>query len=172
GPWRVARKGGLMRAWTAAPSDPAPMAGVATTLPASGSDTAMTRFEQTENSRRFFASKARPEGPSHGLNEYFLTTAALTASISTISLVSSMFTYPLPFPSATENSGLPGSGIVPATLPDLASIAVALFDRPLNANTRPETASYRMESGFSPVAAVPTGLSVLRSKIVTLFPRP
>ena len=40
----------------AAPSDPAPIAGVAITFPASGSDTAITRFEQTENNRRSFAS--------------------------------------------------------------------------------------------------------------------
>src|SRR5262249_15101725 len=49
----------------AAPSEPAPIAGVATTLPASGSEIAITRFEQTENRRRLFASMARPDGPSH-----------------------------------------------------------------------------------------------------------
>src|SRR5439155_6947932 len=125
----------------AAPSQLAPIAGVATTLPASGSETAINRFEQTENSRRLFASNARPDGPSHGLNEYFFVTVAFAASISTISLVSSMFTYTLPLPSAIENSGLPGSGIVAATSPVFASIAVAFFDRPLKANAREETAS-------------------------------
>ena len=68
------------------------MAGVATTLPASGSETAITRFPQTENSRRFFASNARPDGPSQPVSAYFFVTVALAASISTISLVSSMLT--------------------------------------------------------------------------------
>jgi hypothetical protein len=44
-------------------------------------------------------------------------------------------------PSATENSGFPGSGIVAATVPAFASIAVALFERPLNAKTRPDAGS-------------------------------
>ena len=111
----------------------------------------MIRLLQTENSFRFFVSMASPDGPSHGASEYFFVTAALAASISTISLVSSMFTYTLPLPSATGNSGLPGSAIVATTMPVLASMAVEFFERPLKVNTRPETGSYRMPSGFSPV---------------------
>src|SRR5215813_6773818 len=98
----------------AAPSDPAPIAGVATTLPASGSEIAITRFEQTDISLRLFVSIAIPDGPSHGLSEYFLLTVAFPASISTISLVSSMFVYFFHLPATTENSGLPGNGIVAA----------------------------------------------------------
>ena len=115
---------------------------------------------------------ASPDGPSHGLSEYFFVTVAFAASISTISLASSMFTYTRPLPSATENSGLPGSGMVATTLLVFASIAVALLERPLKANTRPEAASYRMESGFSPVGTVPVVFNVFKSKIVTVLPRP
>src|SRR5689334_16937657 len=86
------------------PSDPAPIAGVASTLPESGSDTTITRFEQTENSRRPLGSIARPEGSSQPVSAYFLTTDALAVSMSTISFVSSMLTNTCPLPSATENS--------------------------------------------------------------------
>src|SRR5262249_55491019 len=134
------------------PSDPAPIAGDATTLPASGSEIAITRLPQTEKRRRFFTSIASPEGPSHGFSEYRLVTAAFAASISTISLVSSTFTYTCPLSSATENSGLPPIGIVPTTMPVLASIAVELLPRPLNVKTRPVFGSKRIESGLSPVA--------------------
>src|SRR5258706_10944129 len=109
------------------------MAGVATTLPVSGSDIAIIRFEQTENNRRVLVSIAKPDGPSQGLREYFFVTVALAASISTISLVSSILTYTLPLPSATENSGAPGSSMVAATVPVFASITVALLPRLLNA---------------------------------------
>ena len=34
-----------------------------------GQEIAMTRLPQTENSRRFLTSMARPDGPSHGFNE-------------------------------------------------------------------------------------------------------
>ena len=50
------------------------------------------RLPQTENSRRFFASIASPDGPSQPVSEYFFVTVAFAASISTISSVSSMFT--------------------------------------------------------------------------------
>ena len=53
----------------ATPSDPAPIAGEARTLPESGSEIAITRLLQTENNRRFLTSIASPEGPSHGFNE-------------------------------------------------------------------------------------------------------
>ena len=61
------------------------------TLPASGSETTIMRFEQTENSRRSFSSNASPDGSMHGASEYFLVIVAFAASISTISLVDSMF---------------------------------------------------------------------------------
>jgi hypothetical protein len=73
-------------------------------------------------------------------------------SITAISLVFSIFTKTAPFPSATGNSGLPPRAIVPATVPVLASIAVALFDRPLKVKTFPETGSKAIPSGSFPVA--------------------
>ena len=66
------------------------MAGVATTFPASGSDTAINRFEHTEKRRRLLVSIASPEGSWQGLSEYFFVIVAFAASTSTISLVSSM----------------------------------------------------------------------------------
>ena len=62
--------------------------------------------------------------------------------------------------------------MVATTMLDFASITDALRDRPLNANTRFEVASYVMSSGFISVATVATAFSVFRSKMVTLFPRP
>src|SRR5207244_11120347 len=104
--------------------------------PASGAQSAVARVAQTDIGRRLFASKAIPDGSLHGLSEYFFVTAAFAASISTISLVSSMLVKIFPVPSATENSGLPGSAIVAAALLPLASMTVAFFERPLNTNTR------------------------------------
>ena len=52
---------------------------------------AISRFPQTEKSRRFCTSIAMPDGPSHGLMEYRLVMAAFAASISMTSFVSSTF---------------------------------------------------------------------------------
>jgi len=105
------------------------------------SDRFINLLPQTEKSRRFLVSIARPDGPSQGLREYRFATESFAASIATTSFLSSMFTNTMPFPSATENSGFPPRAIVPATLPVLASMAVELLERPLKVKTRPETPS-------------------------------
>src|SRR5215831_3980206 len=65
----------------ATPSDWAPIAGDARTLPASGSETAITRLLQTEKRRRFLTSIAIPEGSSQGFKEYRFVIMAFAASI-------------------------------------------------------------------------------------------
>ncbi len=65
----------------------------------------------------------------------------MRASNATTALLSSRFTYILPLPSATANSGRPPSASMPTTRPVFASIALVLSLPPLNVNTRPETGS-------------------------------
>ncbi len=58
------------------------------------------------------------------------------ASRTAISPLSSTFTKMRPAPSVTPNSSFPPIGIVPATVPSLASITVTSPLRPLKAKTR------------------------------------
>src|SRR5579859_2517510 len=156
----------------AAASAPSPVLGVAITFPESASTTAIISLSQTAKSRRVFVSIASPDGSLHGASGQRCSTVIFCASICSSSLVSSTFTYTLPFPSAAANSGLPPTANVLKTFPSAASITVASLLRPLNANTRLVTRSYKIASGFVPAGTVLIVFSVFRSKMVTELARP
>ena len=61
---------------------------------------------------------------------------------------------------------------VATALSVFASMIVTLRERPLNASTGPDFASYVMSSGFISVGTVPRIFNVFMSKIATLLPRP
>src|SRR3989442_2834753 len=68
---------------------------------------------------------ARPVGASHGARDHWRVTFIAAASISTTAALSSRFTYSLPSPAATPNSGPPPRSIVPIARPDAGSITLA-----------------------------------------------
>jgi len=116
------------------------------------------------NRRLAPTSMAKPEGSSQGeIGQVFFTFRAW-GSICAISLLSSMLTYTFPFPSVTGNSGFPSRAMVPAALPEAASMAVTLLLRPLKANMRLLYGSYKMPSGFLPVGTFCKTERDLRSK--------
>ena len=82
-----------------------------------------------------------PTGRRTGSANSASSRPAFAASISTISLVSSMFTNTLPLPSALENPVCRRARWSRRRCRVFASIAVESFERPLNVNTRPDTAS-------------------------------
>ncbi len=79
---------------------------------------------------------AMPDGSVQGASFQRCVTLMALASISTISEVSSMLSKMWPAPSATANSGLPPSAIVPSTVPEATSMAVALLLPALKVKTR------------------------------------
>ena len=125
----------------AAASVPGPIGTVVTTFPSFAFTTAINLLEQTEKILSCFRSMASPDGSEQGASDDRRVTVSLFESISTSSLVSSIFTNTRPFSSATANSGRPASATVPATIPVFASIAVASLLDPLNAKTRFEAGS-------------------------------
>src|SRR5207247_410468 len=77
----------------AAPSTPLPIGNVTSTLPRSGSTTAINPLEHTENRRRVRRSIASPDGSSHGASGQRPSTASVFGSNATSSLLSSILTY-------------------------------------------------------------------------------
>jgi len=61
--------------------------------------------------------------------------ALVRASMRTISLLSSRLSKTEPWPSATANSGLPGSGMVAMTALEVVLMTEMSWERPLNAQT-------------------------------------
>src|SRR4030088_597995 len=120
----------------AAASGPSQIAGLATTLPESASTTAETLSSHTAKRRRVFRSAARPDGDLHGASGHRCVSFKLCVSSATRFEVSSRLTNITPLPSATANSGLAPSGIVPTTEPSAPLITVEFLPRPLKVKTR------------------------------------
>ena len=99
------------------------MSTVAITVPLSASITTILELPlQPLNSRRFFASMARPFGLVPGASGQRLRIFSERASNSAISLELRMLTKMCPLPSATAASGSPPKAIVPATFSEAGSI--------------------------------------------------
>src|SRR2546425_677138 len=115
---------------------------------------------------------ARPVGASHGARDHWRVTFIAAASISTTAALSSRFTYSLPSPAATPNSGPPPRSIVPIARPDAGSITLAECASPLNVKIRRVAGSYRIASSSGATVVCPSTWSVVRSNIVTLLSAP
>src|SRR5205085_10904537 len=120
----------------AAPSTPAPMGSVVTIDPVATFEIAATPLRQPLNRRPLATSIAIDTGCRHGAVDQRRVTARVRVSISTTSLVSVRFTYTLPLPADTPDSGFPPSGTLRMNAPVRASSTVALCASPLNENTR------------------------------------
>src|SRR5204863_9403 len=85
---------------------------VVTTVPAPMSEMAATPLRQPLNSRPCATSIAIATGCWHGAVDQRRAALSVFESIATTSLTSVRFTYTLPFPAATPDSGFPPRGYV------------------------------------------------------------
>src|ERR1035437_5224905 len=90
---------------------------------------------QTEKRRFVCASNANPLGSSPGAIDQLVSAFKVLVLMAVIKLLSSMLTYTFPFPSVTENSGFPASGMVAITLFVTASSTVLFELLPLKVKT-------------------------------------
>src|SRR5262245_10249445 len=132
----------------AAASTPLPIGSMVTIAPDFASSTTSVSLPQLLNRSWCWRSIASPVGDSPGRIDHRALIVSVAASNATTALLSSRFTYTVPFPSWTANSGLSPSTSVPATVLVFTSIAVAEALPPLNVNTRLVVGSYRMASGL------------------------
>ena len=133
-PSRLEAKANEWAALQPAASGPSPMEGLASSLPAAESMTDIFLPSQTGKRRWPTTSRARPEGESQPAGQVAVM-ALVRASMRTISLLSSRLSKTEPWPSATANSGLPGSGMVAMTALEVVLMTEMSWERPLNAQT-------------------------------------
>ena len=122
-------------------STPRPIGTVVTSFPARASEIPMRPLRQPLNSRWFRRSIARPLGDWQGAMDQCRVTFRARASTSTTSLLSSRFTYNMPLPALTPNSGFPPRSTAPTRCPDTGSIAVADPASPFMVKMRLEAGS-------------------------------
>src|SRR4029077_6212577 len=114
----------------------------------------------TANRRRVLRSPARPEGDLQGASGQRWVSFKFCESRAMRLEVSSPLTKTAPLPSATANSGLSLRGIVPATAPSAALMAVEFLPRPLKVKTRLEAGSDTVGWGLAGVFPAATGFTL------------